>query len=113
MNNDDILRECNHPDLEIDELISMARSGRLKTGGGGPINELRRHRAHRLQQANRILKGSLEENRGISSAENSGIDLLLLEARELTGVIDELEAKSRKDAADAKLVYDPAVGKLY
>jgi hypothetical protein len=110
MNDNDILRECTHPDLEIDELIRMARSGQLKRGCGGPINELRRHRAHRLQQANRILRGSLEENRGISSAENSSIDLLLLEARELTGVIDELEAKFREEAADAKLVYDPAVG---
>jgi hypothetical protein len=113
-NNEDILRTCTHPDLEIDELIAMARSGRLKRSYGGPIGELRRHRAHRLQQADNILKSSLAESRGITSGENCKITQFLCEAEELNGVISELESRQRKDSEDAVLVYDPmAGGRIY
>lgn len=88
------LREIK--DIDLGELIERARNGTLRGCSGGPLNELRRHRAYQLDEAQRMVKNAANEVRALAPTENATVDRLMSEARELAAKIAELDAAYRK-----------------
>jgi len=83
-------------DLDLDELIRQTQSGTLPRVTGGPVNELRRHRAYCVEQAHDIVRVAAAESRAMGPAENRSVGQFIAAAQKLGPVIDGLQAESRR-----------------
>jgi hypothetical protein len=82
--------------LDLDELIQQARSKTLPRVTGGPVNELRRHRAFYIEQAHDIVGTAATENRAMRPDEDRTVARNIDAAKELGLVIGDLLAESNR-----------------
>jgi len=82
--------------LDLDELIQQARSKTLPRVTGGPVNELRRHRAFYVEQAHDIVRAAASESRAMRPDEDRSVARMIDAAQELGPVIDELQAEAQR-----------------
>ena len=89
-------------DLDLDEVLELYREG----GMNNPL-ELRRQRAYRVDLADEILKTAVKkEGRALTPEEIKRIDNLTAEARELALILEQDEAKRRRELEES-LCYAP------
>jgi len=82
-------------DMPLPAMIRKALAGNL--GRINPRREMGAQRAFRIESAESIINGALDEGRALTSEECARVDQLLAEADQITPVIAELWKRRQRE----------------